>query len=115
MYLCSMDRQNETIQFLDNLDIALSLDNRAEHDLPKTSIELSLQEIVLRASYRDILLVNSIIQRASELSNKSSSNQAKEQPMILDTPAQAQTSSAKKSTAASKRSQESVCPSCSYA
>jgi len=69
-----MDRQSETVQFLDNMDIALSLDNRPEENKLRTSIELTLQQIVLRASYRDILLVNSIAQRAIELSNKAASS-----------------------------------------
>lgn len=109
-----MDRQNETIQFLDNLDIALSMDNRAEDTMEKMSIELTLQEIILRASYRDILLVNSILQRASELSKGAAPDNGQNQHDTNTSTGDKGATAQDSSMTASPRAQETVSAHCSF-
>ncbi|ORY90221.1 hypothetical protein BCR35DRAFT_261800 [Leucosporidium creatinivorum] len=70
MFLCRMDKPKETIRVLDNFDITLSLDSRADAGRQVTNIELGIQPLILRVSFRDILLINSILSRAIELSNR---------------------------------------------
>lgn len=65
-----MDKPKDTIRFLDNFDVALSLDNRADHGRQVTSVDISIQPLVFRVSFHDILLINSIINRAIEMSNR---------------------------------------------
>lgn len=65
-----MGRAAESVRFLDDLDIALSLDTRKSTAHQMTSIELTAQPIVFRASYRDINLIMAIVNRAIELSSK---------------------------------------------
>ena len=65
-----MDKQVESVRVLDNFDINLSLDNRGDGRHQVTSVELDLQALTFRLSYRDILLVTSIVNRAIELSSQ---------------------------------------------
>lgn len=68
IFLCKMDKQDETIRILDDFDLNLSMDNRSEDGSQNTSIELDIQPLVLRLSNRDIVLVSGIVTRAVELS-----------------------------------------------
>ncbi|CAE6445232.1 unnamed protein product [Rhizoctonia solani] len=77
MSLGRMGRSAENVRFLDDMDITLSLDTRKSAAHQMTSIELSTQPIVFRASYRDINLIMAIVNRAIELSSKP---QAQDQP-----------------------------------
>ncbi|CAE6488407.1 unnamed protein product [Rhizoctonia solani] len=70
MSLSRMGRSAENVRFLDDMDINLSLDTRKSAAHQMTSIELSTQPIVFRASYRDINLIMAIVNRAIELSSK---------------------------------------------
>lgn len=65
-----MDKPKENIRFLDNFDITLSMDNRAKEGRNFTSIEIGIQPLILRVSFRDILLIKNIINRAVEMSNR---------------------------------------------
>ncbi|GAA5992083.1 hypothetical protein JCM10908_000736 [Rhodotorula pacifica] len=71
MFLCRMDRPKENIRVLDDVDLILSMDSRADGGRQITNIELGVQPLILRVSMRDIFLINSIINRAIELSNRS--------------------------------------------
>ncbi|CEL57657.1 Vacuolar protein sorting-associated protein 13 OS=Saccharomyces cerevisiae (strain ATCC 204508 / S288c) GN=VPS13 PE=1 SV=1 [Rhizoctonia solani AG-1 IB] len=70
MSLGRMGRSAENVRFLDDMDVTLSLDTRKSTAHQMTSIELSTQPIVFRASYRDINLIMAIVNRAIELSSK---------------------------------------------
>ncbi|GAB1518861.1 Vacuolar protein sorting-associated protein 13 [Rhizoctonia solani] len=70
MSLGRMGRSAESVRFLDDMDVTLSLDTRKSTAHQMTSIELSMQPIVFRASYRDINLIMAIVNRAIELSSK---------------------------------------------
>lgn len=75
-----MDKPKENIRFLDNFDISLSLDSRADAGHQVTSIDIGIQPLVLRVSFRDILLVNSIVNRAIEMSNRSTTSPSSPPP-----------------------------------
>lgn len=66
-----MGKTSESVRFLDDVDLTLSLDGRNSSSQQMTSIEMSSQPIVFRASYRDINLITSIVNRAIGLLAKS--------------------------------------------
>ncbi|QRV76706.1 vacuolar protein sorting-associated protein 13 [Ceratobasidium sp. AG-Ba] len=70
MSLGRMGRASESVRFLDDLDVTISLDTRKSTAHQMTSIEVAAQPIVFRASYRDINLIMAIVNRAIELSSK---------------------------------------------
>lgn len=65
-----MDKPKENIRFLDNFDFNLSLANRAEGGRQFTDIDIGVQPLILRVSFRDILLIKNIVNRAIEMSNR---------------------------------------------
>ncbi|KAL7343935.1 hypothetical protein BJY59DRAFT_711306 [Rhodotorula toruloides] len=83
MFLCRMDRPKENIRVLDDVDVILSMDSRTDGGRQVTNIEVGVQPLILRVSLRDIFLINSIINRAIELSNRGSSA-PEEQPARPD-------------------------------
>ncbi|KDR84988.1 hypothetical protein GALMADRAFT_233521 [Galerina marginata CBS 339.88] len=66
MSLMSMGRAAESVRFLDDVDLTFSLDSRSSSSQQMTNIEISLKPIVFRASYRDINLITSIVNKAIE-------------------------------------------------
>ncbi|KAG0003109.1 hypothetical protein BGZ80_007728 [Entomortierella chlamydospora] len=83
MVLCKMDKREDTsIRFIDNFDIALSMGTRSPtpgHQL--TNITLDVRPLVLRLSYRDAMLIMDIVNKVTEF-------QSKAQPAVED-PSQA--------------------------
>ena len=71
MSLMRMGRYSEVVRFLDNLDLTVSLDNRSSTSQQMSNIEIVVKPVVLRASYRDINLITSIVNRAIELYSSS--------------------------------------------
>ncbi|GJJ09687.1 hypothetical protein Clacol_003911 [Clathrus columnatus] len=72
MSLLRMDKPLEAVRFLDDLDLTFSMDNRQITDQRMSNLEVSLQTIIFRVSYRDIILISSIINKAVELSTQHS-------------------------------------------
>ncbi|KAG0317193.1 hypothetical protein BGZ99_006445, partial [Dissophora globulifera] len=72
MVLCKMDRRDDTsLRFIDNFDIALSMGTRSPtpgHQL--TNITLDIRPLILRLSYRDTMLIMDIINKATEMQSK---------------------------------------------
>jgi vacuolar protein sorting-associated protein 13A/C len=66
MSLMQMGEKMETVKFLDDFDMTLSLDSRSSASHQKMNIELSAKPIIIRASYRDINLITSIMNKAFE-------------------------------------------------
>lgn len=95
MSLCKMDNQRETISLLDEFDLTLSLDSRAQGHQAVQNISLDVEPIILRVSYRDVMLVQHIVQKAIDLSNQSGPTTA-----ALAKAADAATSSNKEKTGA---------------
>ncbi|KAK0233092.1 hypothetical protein IW262DRAFT_1304036 [Armillaria fumosa] len=67
MSLISMGKESETVRFLDDVDMTFSLDSRSTTSHQMTSIEVNAKPIVFRASYRDIKLITTIVNKAIEL------------------------------------------------
>ncbi|KAI0724570.1 vacuolar protein sorting-associated protein 13 [Cerioporus squamosus] len=72
MSLGRVGKPAESVRFLDDLDFTLTLDSRSSASHQSTSIEVTALPIVFRASYRDIMLIMTIVNKAIELYGKSS-------------------------------------------
>ncbi|KAF8938290.1 hypothetical protein BGZ58_001218 [Dissophora ornata] len=72
MFLCKMDKREDTsLRFIDNFDIALSMGTRSPtpgHQL--TNITLDVRPLVLRLSYRDAMLIMDIVNKVTEMQSK---------------------------------------------
>jgi len=64
MSLVRVGKPSESVRFLDDLDLTVSLDSRTTSSQQMTSIEVSVKPIVFRASYRDINLITTIVNKA---------------------------------------------------
>lgn len=73
MSLAQMGERMETVKFLDEFDLTLSLDSRSSASQQMMNLELSAKPIVIRASYRDISLITNIFNKAFERLGSSSS------------------------------------------
>ena len=60
-------QSHDSVKVLEELDFTVSLDSRQSSARQMTSIELSMQPIVLRASLLDISLITAIVVRAANL------------------------------------------------
>lgn len=76
MFMCRMHRPKDTLRLLDNLDMALSMDSRVSATSSLTSIEVDVEPLVLRVSMRDIMMIQSVVNKAIELSSQQSSSAA---------------------------------------
>lgn len=74
MSLLRMDKPSDSVRFLDDLDLTLSMDNRQWAAQQMSNIEITLHPVVFRVSYRDIHLITTIVNKAIELSTKSQSS-----------------------------------------
>lgn len=66
-----MGRPSEKAKFMDDVDITMSLDTRSAASQQLTNIEIHSKNVTFRASYRDIALITSILNRAMESYNHS--------------------------------------------
>ncbi|PFH54473.1 hypothetical protein AMATHDRAFT_72271 [Amanita thiersii Skay4041] len=71
MSLTRMGKPTESVRFLDDVDITVSLDNRSSALQQMTSIEIFTKAVTVRASYRDVMLISSIVTKAIEMYGKS--------------------------------------------
>ncbi len=66
-----MDRPNDKVNFLDNLNVALSLDTRRRGSQQMTSLEVEIPDpVIFRASYTDIMLIMDIVNKAMAVATK---------------------------------------------
>ncbi|KAI8995643.1 vacuolar protein sorting-associated protein 13 [Trametes punicea] len=72
MSLTRMGKPAESVRFLDDVDLTCTLDSRSSAAHQSTSIEVTALPIVFRASYRDIILITTIVNKAIELYGNSS-------------------------------------------
>jgi vacuolar protein sorting-associated protein 13A/C len=56
----------EDARILDDVDLTLTLDSRTMSAHQMTSIDIVIKPIVLRASYRDIMLILTVVNKAME-------------------------------------------------
>ena len=66
MSLVRMGGASESVRFLDDIDLTFSLDSRSSSSHQMTNIEIGVKPITFRASYRDINLITSIVNKAIE-------------------------------------------------
>lgn len=76
MSLTRMGQPDESVRFMDDIDVTLSMESTRAASLQKTNIEITAKPIVFRASQRDINLILSIVTRATQLAAKPSANDA---------------------------------------
>ncbi|KAG6851060.1 hypothetical protein H0H93_002952 [Arthromyces matolae] len=76
MSLKHMGKPTESVRFLDDVDLTASVDSRSSALQMMTSIELAVKPVVFRASYGDISMITSIINKVIALyaSNSNFSN-----------------------------------------
>ncbi len=80
-----MGRPSEKAKFMDDVDITMSLDNRSTATQQLTNIEIHSKNITFRASYRDIILITSILNRAMESYSHSQESRRAEKGVKTDT------------------------------
>jgi vacuolar protein sorting-associated protein 13A/C len=66
MSLVRMGGASESVRFLDDVDLTFSLDSRSSSSHQMTNIEIGAKPVTFRASYRDINLITSIVNKAIE-------------------------------------------------
>jgi vacuolar protein sorting-associated protein 13A/C len=59
-----MGKASESVRFLDDVDLTLSLDSRSSSAQHMTSIEVTAKPVVFRVSYRDINIITAIVNKA---------------------------------------------------
>lgn len=76
-----MDKPDARVRFLDDLNVALSLDTRRRGSQQMTSFEVEIPDaIVFRASYSDIMLITDIVNKAIAVANKALSSEEAVEP-----------------------------------
>ncbi|KIM32678.1 hypothetical protein M408DRAFT_326439 [Serendipita vermifera MAFF 305830] len=86
MSLTRMGQPDESVRFMDEIDVTLSLESKRAASLQRTNIEITAKPIVFRASQSDINLILAIVTRATQLAA---------QPTASDTSKPAATTQAK--------------------
>ena len=105
MSLTSMGKDAETVRFLDDVDLTFALDSRTSASQQMTSIEITSQPIVFRASYRDINLITTIVNKAITLYGQTAKqNDSQATPDKPNAPSMQRTSSNRTGKGASARS-----------
>jgi vacuolar protein sorting-associated protein 13A/C len=71
MSLTQMGKPEESVRFMDDIDLTLSMESKHQGALQRTNVEIAAKPIVLRASQRDINLILAIVTRATQLASES--------------------------------------------
>ncbi|KAI9460579.1 hypothetical protein BJY52DRAFT_1117906 [Lactarius psammicola] len=79
MALLRMGRPEEA-RILDDVDLTLALDNRTLSLQQMTNVDIAFKPIVLRASYRDIMLILTIVNKAIDAYGKQTSVASSSKP-----------------------------------
>lgn len=83
-----MGKSSESVRFMDDVDIAITMDNRSTDAQQSTNIDVSVKPIIFRASYRDIVLISTIMNKAITLYGNISHSGDDERDSQLAHPAQ---------------------------
>lgn len=78
MSLTQMGRPEESVRFMDEIDVTFSMESKQAMALQRTNIDITAQPIVFRASQRDINLILAIVNRATQLASQPSAGAPKE-------------------------------------
>ncbi|KAE8269165.1 hypothetical protein A4X09_0g3183 [Tilletia walkeri] len=106
MLMKRMNRPKESLRFLDDFDVTMSMDSRMSAARQVTSIEIDVEPLIFRVSYRDIMLITTVVNKAIELS--ASSTQAAQQQQSAQKPAARTSSSVSGKERTSRRSMAQV-------
>lgn len=71
-----MDKLDDRVSFLDELDVTVALDSSNARGQSHTNIELMVQTIIFRASLTDLLLLSDIVTKASTLAAEAFGSQS---------------------------------------
>lgn len=82
MSLTRMGKASERAKFLDDTDVTLSLDRRNSASEQWTNIDILCQPVIFRVSYRDILLITSVVNKAMESYRQSQKSRLREDNVI---------------------------------
>ncbi|CAG8543869.1 1688_t:CDS:10, partial [Acaulospora colombiana] len=76
MFLCRMNkRESSQLHFIDNFNFSLTMDTQnTKPGQQLTNIAVDVGPLLLRLSYRDALLITSIVNKVSELSSQSTAS-----------------------------------------
>ncbi|CAG8475084.1 9038_t:CDS:10, partial [Acaulospora morrowiae] len=76
MFLCCMNkRESSQLHFIDNFDFSMTMDTQSTKPGQNlTNIGIDVGPLILRLSYRDVLLITSIVNKVTELSSQSQSS-----------------------------------------
>lgn len=94
MSLIRMGADEDTVRFLDNVDLTFSMDSRSSTREQMTNVEFAVKPIVFRASYRDIMLITTIATKAVDLYGKSQNNSSMKVTQSHEGPSQTSRSNA---------------------
>ncbi|KAG5647989.1 hypothetical protein DXG03_007023 [Asterophora parasitica] len=67
MSLMRMGKASESVRFLDDVDLTLSLDSRSTASQKLTRMEIAVKPIIFRGSYGDLTMISSIANKAIAL------------------------------------------------
>ncbi|KAL4070939.1 vacuolar protein sorting-associated protein 13 [Scleroderma citrinum] len=98
MSLVRMGADSDTVRFLDEVDVTLSLDSQTSNRDQLLNIEIAAKPIVFRVSYRDIILITAIASKATQLYGKSQEGISDDDTRSSTVPMAIQSSSAQLST-----------------
>jgi vacuolar protein sorting-associated protein 13A/C len=70
----------EDARILDDVDLTLALDSRSMSSHQMTSIEITFKPIILRASYRDIMLILTIVNKVMEAYGRQAGTAPRSEP-----------------------------------
>lgn len=80
-----MHKPNERVTFLDQLNVALSLDTRQRGSQQMSSFEIDIPDpVIFRASYTDIMLILDIVNKASAVAQKALSPESEQHDAAPD-------------------------------
>lgn len=77
MSLTQMGHLDESVRFMDDIDITLAMESKQVMTLQRTNIDITAKPIVFRASQRDINLILAIVSRATQLASQPTANDSK--------------------------------------
>ncbi|KAE8211093.1 hypothetical protein CF326_g9981 [Tilletia indica] len=106
MLMKRMNRPKESLRFLDDFDVTVSMDSRMSAARQVTSIEIDVEPLIFTVSYRDIMLITTVVNKAIKLS--ASSTQAAQQQQSAQKPAGGTSSSVSGRERTSRRSMAQV-------
>ncbi|KAJ3227354.1 hypothetical protein HK099_002420 [Clydaea vesicula] len=77
MFFCAMDQRAETaLRFIQNFDLALTVEDAKPSPGHKlTDIKIDVTPLMLRVSYKDVLLILDIVNQISELASSNEKNE----------------------------------------